>query len=160
MKKCKYCRTEIDKKAKICPNCLNKQSSIGDAILCVIVAIGIFIGLFAFTVSNNDTDYGDDLFETPTSNSVTLLDGHTGSVDGPYSYQINGIIQNNRSREYSYIQVEFYVYDASGNILDTCLANNSGLAANRSWKFTAFCYFPNGNSKDVVSYKLKEITQW
>ena len=28
MKKCKYCQTEIDKKAKVCPNCKKKQSHI------------------------------------------------------------------------------------------------------------------------------------
>ena len=41
MKKCKYCQSEIDKKAKICPNCKKKQSHIFRWILIGIIVIGI-----------------------------------------------------------------------------------------------------------------------
>ena len=40
---CKYCREEIDPKAKICPHCRKKQSGLGDAFKCVIVALAILI---------------------------------------------------------------------------------------------------------------------
>lgn len=43
MKKCKYCRSEIDKKAKVCPVCRKKQSGLGDALACVLVALMIII---------------------------------------------------------------------------------------------------------------------
>lgn len=48
-KVCKYCRTEIDAKAKICPNCKKKQSSAGCLFailiaLVVLVCMGIMLG--------------------------------------------------------------------------------------------------------------------
>ncbi len=43
MKICKYCRSEIDAKAKICPVCTKKQSGLGDALACVLVALMIII---------------------------------------------------------------------------------------------------------------------
>ena len=47
MKKCKYCQTEIDKKAKICPNCHKKQSHIVRWILLgllAIIVVGVITG--------------------------------------------------------------------------------------------------------------------
>lgn len=44
MKKCKYCQSEIDKKAKICPNCRKKQGS------GVLKGICIFFGIFLIVV--------------------------------------------------------------------------------------------------------------
>lgn len=43
MKICKHCRSEIDAKAKICPVCRKKQSGLGDALACVLVALMIII---------------------------------------------------------------------------------------------------------------------
>ncbi len=45
-KKCKYCKTEIPKDAKVCPNCRKKQSGIGKWIIIVIVII-VIIGAVA-----------------------------------------------------------------------------------------------------------------
>lgn len=45
-KKCKYCKTEIPKDAKVCPNCRKKQSGIGKWIIIAIVII-IIIGAVA-----------------------------------------------------------------------------------------------------------------
>ena len=39
MKKCKYCQSEIDSKAKICPQCQKKQSNP------IVTAIRLFIGI-------------------------------------------------------------------------------------------------------------------
>lgn len=43
MKKCKYCKTEIDKKAKVCPQCGKKQSSPVKALLAIIVVVIVAI---------------------------------------------------------------------------------------------------------------------
>lgn len=45
-KRCKYCKTDIPKEAKVCPNCRKKQSGIGKWIVIVIVVI-VLIAIFA-----------------------------------------------------------------------------------------------------------------
>jgi len=156
MKKCKYCQSDIDPKAKICPTCKKKQGMPKWAIILIVIAVIAVLGS-AFGSSDNESNEKNP---TSTTEALTLLDGHSGYVDSQYSYKITGTIKNNKNNEYSYVQVEFYAYDAAGNLLDTCLANNSGLEANGTWKFEASCFFGNGNAKDVASYKLKEITKW
>lgn len=44
-KQCKYCKTEIPKDAKVCPNCRKKQSGIGKWIIIAIVVIIIIAAL-------------------------------------------------------------------------------------------------------------------
>ena len=154
MKKCKQCQSEIDSKAKICPNCRKKQG-IPTWLIIIIIIIGIFIVSSVFSSSANNEEKSGK-----TTESLTLLDNHTGKVDNEWSYEISGTIQNNTNNDYSYVEVEFYAYDSDGNLLDTCLGNNSGLEANGKWKFTASCFFENSDANKVVSYKLKEITGW
>lgn len=64
MKTCKYCKSEIDDKAKICPNCRKKQSSKGKFIAIVIVAIIIIAALGSS---------GDDEGNNSASNSASNL---------------------------------------------------------------------------------------
>ncbi len=45
---CKYCRSEIDDKASVCPHCQRKQSGIGDAFKAVIAAVAVIIFVPAF----------------------------------------------------------------------------------------------------------------
>lgn len=52
MKKCKYCQTEIDKKAKVCPNCRKKQPGIGKWIVLGIIAIFVIAAI----VGQNETE--------------------------------------------------------------------------------------------------------
>lgn len=156
MKKCKYCQTEIDSKAKVCPNCKKKQG-IPKWVIIVLVIIGITI------VSSSGG--GSDTKDKPTGSTtktekISLLEGHSGKVESQYSYEISGTLQNNTDKDFSYVQVEFYTYDSEGNLLDTCLGNNSGMEAKGKWKFTASCFFSNGDASNVSSYKLKEISQW
>lgn len=62
-KKCKYCQSEIDKKAKICPNCRKNQ---GHPIL---GALGILIGLIL--IASVITSLGDKNTAIPTSSNNT-----------------------------------------------------------------------------------------
>lgn len=52
-KKCKYCQTEIDKKAKVCPNCRKKQG--GSLKFIIIGAIVLLIIIGALGSKDNDT---------------------------------------------------------------------------------------------------------
>ena len=69
MKKCKYCQSEIDAKAKICPNCRKKQGSkIGKCIFWGLIAL--FIISIAFGGDGND-DFQKDYNQ---SDAVTFND--------------------------------------------------------------------------------------
>lgn len=57
MKKCKYCKSEIDKDAKICPQCRKNQKRpliIIISILTIIFGIGIIAGSVSDTDNEND----------------------------------------------------------------------------------------------------------
>ena len=157
MKKCKHCQSEIDDKAKICPKCRKKQG-LPTWLIVILVIFGLIV---ISSVFGGESESGENKpTGTTTAEEISLLEGHSGRVDSDYSYDITGSLKNNTDKEYSYVQVEFYTYDKDGNLLETCLGNNSGLEANGTWKFTASCFFSNGNADDVKSYKLKEITKW
>lgn len=158
MKKCKHCQTEIDSKAKVCPNCRKKQG-MPTFLIIILVIVGVII-IGGIAGGNSDENDSKASGTTTSVEDLTLLDGHTGKVESEYSYLITGTIKNNKNKEYSYVSVEFYTYDSEGNLLDTCWTNNSGLEANGTWKFEASCFFSNGNAKAVASYKLKEIDKW
>ncbi len=158
MKKCKHCQSEIDDKAKICPKCRKKQG-MPTWLIVILVIVGISILGSAFG-GESSSEENKPSGSTEEKEKISLLEGHTGNVESEYSYEISGSLKNNTDKEYTYVQVEFYTYDSEGNLLDTCLANNNGFEANGTWKFTASCFFGDGNAKDVKSYKLKEITQW
>lgn len=159
MKKCKYCQSNIDTNAKICPNCKKKQG-IPKWIIVILIIIGIAVVGSAMSGEDETNDNNNNSNHTNTQEALTLLDDHSGSVDDEYSYKISGTIKNNKDEEYSYVQIEFYAYDKDGNLIDTCLDNNNGLEANGTWKFSATCFLTDGNAKDIASYKLKEITKW
>lgn len=53
-KVCKYCQTEIPKKAKICPNCKKKQGGIGKWVIIGIVAIIILARIASGGTENSE----------------------------------------------------------------------------------------------------------
>ena len=62
MKKCKYCKSEIDKKAKICPHCGKKQKN---STAMVLVAIVIIITVFIVSaIGGDDSGTGGNTVET------------------------------------------------------------------------------------------------
>lgn len=58
-KKCKYCQTEIDKKAKICPNCRKKQGGKGKFIILGVIVFFILVAVFS-TNNNNSKPASSD----------------------------------------------------------------------------------------------------
>lgn len=157
-KKCRYCQIEIDKNAKICPNCKKKQNHTVRNM--VLVFIG-FIFVCALILNSSDT--------TPISNSNTnnstqntgkntqqeklSVIEHSTSNDGYWTY-IVGTIKNNTNKNYSYVQVEINLYDADGNLVNSTFDNINNLEANGTWKFKAI------TTDDFSTYKIKGVTGW
>jgi hypothetical protein len=158
MKKCKSCQSEIDSKAKKCPNCGKKQ---GMPIWLIVIIVILILGVVGAIIGGGESE--SDKKEEPKTGTttekkekLTLEDGHSGSLDeyGAF-YYIEGYVKNDSDKEYNYVQIEFTSYDSEGNILGTCVDNASGLEANGRWKFKASCL---DDTKNIASYKLKEIT--
>lgn len=159
MKKCKSCQSEIDSKAKKCPNCGKRQ---GMPIWLIVIIVILILGVVGAIVGGGESESKDKKEEPKTGTTtekkekLTLEDGHSGSLDeyGAF-YYIEGYVKNDSDKEYNYVQIEFTSYDSEGNTLGTCVDNASGLEANGRWKFKASCL---DDTKNIASYKLKEIT--
>lgn len=71
-KLCKYCQTEISRKAKVCPNCKRKQGGIGClGVVLLVLGVFIFIGSFGSSMSKDKNpekvgEVGTELSETGT----------------------------------------------------------------------------------------------
>ncbi len=154
MKKCKYCQSSIDKKAKICPNCKKKQRKLPVWLIIILVILVIAV---IYSSSGNDSENNK---KTPEKKETfSIVEGtETGYADDyGIAYYIEGTIKNNTDKKYSYVQVTYNVYDSNQNNLGTCIANNNNLSGNETWKFKAIC---SGDAKSITSYKLDEITGW
>lgn len=154
MKKCKYCQSEIDKKAKICPNCKKKQKKLPVWLVILIVII-----IFAMIGGTNSNSKNNENKKTTTEEKFSIIEGTEKGYadDSGFAYYIEGTIQNNTDKTYSYVQVSYNVYDSSNNNLGTCIANNNNLGGKETWKYKAIC---SGDAKSIATYKLNEIKGW
>lgn len=157
MKKCKYCMSEIDKKAKICPNCHKSQTN---KLVKFLIYIIVFFVIIFILISACSKGISDAIDETTNQKEKLKLEENT-VVDSKdeygIAYYIEGYIKNESDKNFSYVQVTYTAYDKDGNTLGTCLDNNSGLEANGRWKFKATCL---SDVENIASYKLTEITGW
>lgn len=154
MKKCKECGNEISSSAKVCPNCGKKQKSIVKISILVIVILIIIIGI-ASSGGNTTTTSSDSSTNSSTTKSekFTLVSDEM-TTDSIGSCYIEGTIQNNTDKTYSYVQVTFNIYDKDGNQLGTAIDNINNLEANGVWKYKAMGL----TSEKVATYKFVEIT--
>lgn|SRR5574344_317040 len=151
MKKCKYCQSEIDSKAKICPVCHKKQGNTVGLIILIVVVIAIIAA-----ASNGSSSSTNGSSTTKPSEQFTYAISKSYS-DG-YGYYIEGTVKNNTDKDYSYVQIEFVCYDKSGNNLGTAIDNTNNLLKQETWKYKAMGMFTEGKSVDHCDYH--EITSW
>jgi hypothetical protein len=75
--------------------------------------------------------------ERSTDPAVCLeLLSKEGNVD-QYSTTITGSIKNNCGRKFRYVQITFKLFDDSGNVVGTALANQNDLDIDETWTFKA-----------------------
>lgn len=72
-KKCKYCQSEINKEAKICPNCKKKQSHVTRNIILGVIGFILFWP-FIISLSNKPT------VPTSSSNNSSILSTSNASA--------------------------------------------------------------------------------
>lgn len=152
MKRCKYCQSEIDKKAKICPNC-RKGQGIPKWIIIAIIAVVIIVPIIVGSTDNNSASNSTSPKSNEPKFSYTIIDEY----DDAFSHYIEGTVTNNRDKNYSYLQIEFICYDKDGNNLGTALDNTNNLLGKQTWKFKAMSFFSDSK---VDHCDFHEITGW
>lgn len=118
-----------------------------------VVVIAIAGSQGGTTTTGSNTTSSTEQKQTQAQEKFSLVDSE-GSYDG-FAYYVNGTIKNNTDKQYSYVQVTFNLYDASGTQIGTAMANINNLEGNGTWKFKAI-----GGTQNAASYKLAEITGW
>lgn len=123
-------------------------------------AVRIILGIILLVVSlYNIGSVIFSLDDTEISSQVdkkfTLLSDEV-TTDTFGSQYIEGIIQNDTGKDYSYVQVTFRVYDENGNQLGTAIDNINYLKNGATWKYKATPFI----FEDFVTYEFEEITGW
>lgn len=65
------------------------------------------------------------------------------------------LLANHTAKQYSYVQVEFNLYDSAGNQLGSTMANVNNLEPGGTWKFDAPTLYDK-----AVTAKLKGVTHF
>ena len=76
------------------------------------------------------------------NNPLELLESSGSSNE--LTTTITGRIRNNTSRNYTYVQALFNVFDANGNRVGSALANINNLGPKEIWKFKAVYFGSDG----------------
>lgn len=73
----------------------------------------------------------------------------------PFYAYVKGTLTNNSSRDLSYIQVEYVLYDSDGAQIGTALANTNNLKSGGVWKFEAMSF---EEPDSIASFELADVT--
>ena len=95
-KLCKHCKTEIDKGAKICPNCRKKQS--GGALPIIIGVVVVFLVIGAFSSKNGSKNSSATAGDTTkaTTATATTATATTASAIDVQADDINAMYKDNQ----------------------------------------------------------------
>lgn len=105
-KVCKYCQSEISKKAKICPNCRKKQCGIGKT-LAIVIFLFIIVGVAA---SGSESEKGTDENPKKVTNSASNSDSsnnETNAAEQKNEFVVGDVVETSNMR-ISYLSASEY----------------------------------------------------
>ena len=123
MKKCKYCQSEIDAKAKVCPNCKKKQSHLFRWILLGVIAVFIVAAVVGNGKKEDfqkEYNQSDVVTYKDVSYSITKVEKTKGSneyfqaKDGYEYVKVTIKIENNSDEKISYNPLDFQMVNGDG----------------------------------------------
>lgn len=171
MKKCENCSAFNEVDANFCYSCGSKL----DKKNIWIKILGISTIVIGFILLVNDTeDYSENIDNSIDNsqirnendekdiqteiNSVEQVEKFSYTIlrqyNTYYTYYIEGTVTNNRSRNYSYVQIEFVCYDFNGNNIGTAVDNTNNLLANETWLYKAMLLSSNNDVSYCNFYKI------
>lgn len=102
-KLCKYCQTEIPKKAKVCPNCKRRQGGIG-CLGVVLLVLGVFIFIGSFGASMSKDKNPEKVGEVGTE----LSENGTQTIDN--TFNVGDVVETDNFR---------ITYESAGEYTDS-----------------------------------------
>ncbi len=124
----------------------NKKKIVAiSTVLSVVIILGILLWLIIPSMGTGNS------LEPVEKSSMTVEEMYGGY----YSVTITGSAKNTSKRMMSYVSITFTLYDSSGNVVGTAIANQSGLGSGETWKYSAIGISTNGRP---VSCKSTDVT--
>ena len=144
---------------------LNKTSVFRIGGLLAAIVGGATVVAWLFTGSNaNTSTHSVSNYSAQQPEPLTVLDWDwetfKSSVDGKTyiaaEKNIVGRVKNNSSKQYSYVQIEFNLYDIDDNHIGTAMTNTNNLEPNSIWKFKSVPLMVG--TANVNKAKLKSVS--
>ena len=173
---CQNCGKSIPEDSKFCPYCaaptileqpvasVSHQSKSSTSAIPLIIVVALMAGFFGIMVYGSGNSDTSALESTPPETVSTAL--AAAPIEKPnlellsdectvndYSTHVVGKVKNNTSKQYTYVQIQYALYDKSENQIGTALANVNGLESGGTWKFDAI-----GIPTETYQYKLINLT--
>ena len=155
MKKCNYCMSDIDEKAKICPNCRKKlNKKINGKILLILLIVLVSLGGIMSLVFPQNYYTNDDFFSDLLNDTFTIYN-ENGSVSKNGLATISGKIKNNKNKIYTNIVITYSLYDKNRNKIGTASTTIQYINEKEELEFNAT---GTAQYKDNISFSLENIT--
>ena len=145
MKKCKHRQTEIDDKAKICPNCKKKQGGIGKTVL-IIIGVIVVIGII-----------GNMLPESESTGESGSKTGDNTESTTPIEYtevdlkDIFDLLDTNALKAEKEYQNAYIKFTGAINNIDSDGDYISVKAIGDDWGFDSVqCYVTDDSQLDII----------
>ena len=137
---------------------LKKESeskiSLKEFVVGVIIVIVLLGGFIAFSDSfiNAKSEFREEQSQREQKEALEALNVESwGWKNSEYGSYIVGTVKNPSGKKYSYVQVDFNLYDKAGAQIGTAMANVNNLEPYGTWKFKALALEDNAQNARLNS---------
>ena len=122
-----------------------------------LVMIGLLYFGSSYLHNNHASEYPTEeaplLPHSSTAPDLEVLEAKPQTEE--YGRYIIGTVQNHSAFTYSYVQIDFNLYDKSGAQVGSAFANVNNLEPGKKWKFKAILADDN-----AATFKVKGVSGW
>lgn len=145
LKTCKYCQSEISKKARICPNCRKKQGGKGKFII---------LGIIVFFILVNAINGGNDK-STGTENDTSSIEANTSSkVDDEATNKVEDDAANEVEDDTAKVD-DIIAFGTEGQSKDLLLKVNEVGDKNEIKENQFLSYTPDSGKYAIINITIK-----
>lgn len=143
LKKCKYCQTEIDVKAKVCPNCKKRQGLPVWAIVLIVFFAICFLGAIA---DEDDAASSENKIVEKKTNEKKEIEYIQVDVD-----ELDEALKNNAAAAKDKYNGKYLAIEGRIGTIDSDLKYIDLLSTTNEWDFSGIhCSIKNKETKNVV----------